>query len=1736
MTKDVDVTIQRLKKSKGSMKAKLTQFQAYLEIAKGYKPTLSDLHSIELQNRLERIKKMFNEFDTLQNELEMLSEIPDEQYSERQIFEAQYFSLVAAAQELLDACSKKQQVQEGSEFEDPRSGESCSHSKNCFHLPKINIPQFNGDYQNWLEFRDTYISMIHKNDNLDNISKFHYLRASLHGSAAIVVQNINFTKESYETAWNLLCDRYDNSRLLVNNHVHALFNVEPISRESSQSIRHLLDVTNKNIRALTVLKQPTQHWDTLIIYMMSNKLDSVTSRYWGEFRNTLSEPPTLSQFCTFLSNRADLLENLEDKITINPENVKTKSFIIRNNESNKKYNKNNACPMCKSEHLLFSCEKFKALSIESRINKVKECKLCFNCLKPGHSNKTCTLTHCRYCKLKHNTLLHLHTNKIQNPNPASTAPIQESVALPISSIVTDTSQSTVINDIALSTNTHQHTTSSNVLLSTAVVHVLDYKGSAHKARLLLDNGSTANFITHELCSKLGLQKRETRSTISGIWTQSCDSTKSCNIIIKSLYSDYQANVNCLILPQITKALPSKLINTNHINLPTGVQLADPSFGVPSAIDILVGAETFWSVICNNSIDLGKNQPKLYETKLGWLVSGYIAGPKSSHHCHFLNQEESLSRFWELDSILPKHSLTTEERECENLFYTSTYRKDNGQFVVTMPLKKDPSELGDSYAMAKIRFLSLERKFQRDPTFKNMYLEFMREYIQLGHMTENTLNKNTSCTNYFLPHHGVIRESSTTTKLRTVFDASAVTTTGLSLNDIQMVGPTVQDDLLSILIRFRQHKFVVAGDIEKMYRAIELNPIQRSLQQIVFRDDPSQPLKMFTLNTVTYGTASAPYLATKCLSSLADSVDNDQVKMSIKRDFYVDDYLSGGNTEESVIQTCKEVISTLSSAQFNLRKFKSNSNYIIQQITNEKCDTNILNLSKTNPTVSAKTLGVCWQCDLDTLSFSININLRDKVTKRHILSVISQIFDPLGLVGPSIIEAKLIMQKLWMSKLEWDDEVPTDIKQAWLSFSSTLKYLNSIQIPRWVLYNNYIKAELHTFSDASERAYGACVYARVVCDDGSVHTSLIASKNKVAPLKPTTMPRLELCAALIAARLCTKVLTSLTLRVDCRYWCDSTIVLSWLTTASSRLKPFVRNRVNEINEATAGKAWGYVPSLENPADLVSRGVKADVISSSSMWWSGPSFLQNSEESWPKMPNSSEKRDLPEIVCHIAQNTHSTINTNPISNLVHRHSNFKRLLHSVAYVNRFIKNCKQKQNKINGNLGTKELNNALIIVLKQCQIEMFPDEYLLLKSNKQLPRKNRLLSLSPYMDSSGVIRANGRLHNSNYSYDTKHPMLLCSKHHVTKLIFRAKHIELFHASPLLLLAEIRQSYWTLGGRNLAKSIVHHCVKCIRHKAQKIQPIMGHLPTLRTELEFPFLNTSVDYAGPILIANRRGRGCKLIKSYICIFTCLAVKAVHLELVTELSAEAYLAALRRFAARRGKPQTILSDNATNFVGASNDLKSIISNPSIASNLADENINFLFTPAYSPHFNGLAEAAVRSTKYHLRRVLGMTHLTYEEMYTCLTQIEAILNSRPITPLSTDPSDYCALTPSHFLIGRTTSSVPMQTVSETANVNLLERHRRVDALKLHFWRRFTNEYITSLQQRTKWTKSNEGLQPNSLVIIRERNTPPLVWSLGRITAVYPGSDGINRVAEIKTNRGTIRRAYNNICALPTEDC
>lgn len=1698
-----------LRIKRGSLKGRLTRFASYLDGVDVDSPDI-----IQLKNRIVQLEPVLDQFEQIQIELELLEpEDSDNHDRERLNFENDFYDLTARAQAII--------INSTTQNAACTSAVPSTQIQNDIKLPSLNLASFDGSINEWLFFKETFESIIDSNTQLSDIHKFHYLRLALKGEAAEVIKSLEISGASYKIAWALLTERYQNKRLLINNHIQAIFNLPVMARENSAALRQILDGAVKHTRSLQNLNEPIDHWDTLLIYILSNKLDSGTRRAW-EAANTNVQMPTFKDFQQFLKDKCVLLETLHGceakQVNNNTSKFKVKTHLVTEGTQEK-------CPLCKGEHCLQQCSEFSKFNQAQRLEQVRKLKLCINCMKNNHIVLNCrSNSTCRKCHKRHHTLLHREQAPSQTEN--SNAEAKE----PTNNSISDSS-----SQVALSTSFSNR---SLILLSTASVQVSDSHGNKHKAKVLLDSGSQASFITQNLFDKLNLKKSTVNVAVSGINQNALSIDSRAEIEVGSIHSDFVKTISCLIIPKIA-SLTAIPVDISSLAIPKNISLADPEFNKDGEIDILIGADTFWQLTCVGQIRLGSHLPILQKTNLGWIISGELPLLKENKiSCNF-NQiiENQLRKFWEMEecSLQNKHSLENDSFEMH--FTQNTMRDSDGKFIVKIPLKLSDSLLGESKSNALKRLEIVERKLEKDNALKTQYQDFIREYIALNHMTklEEPIEEANA---FYLPHHCVIKSESLTTKLRVVFDGSAKSSTGYSINDLQMTGSNMQDELFSIVIRFRLHSVVISADITKMYRQVWIDKDQRRLQRILWRNQANEKVDQYELNTITYGLVSSSFLAIRCLYELAHEFEGKypQSSSKVKSDFYVDDLLTGGETIDEVRTVISEISEILGAGGFHLNKWVSNKASLLSDIsdTNPKA---IINIGEDN---STKALGLIWRSEPDTLNFSVGTFSVGHVTKRSILSLISRIFDPLGLLGPVNIIGKMLLQQLWLCKVNWDESVPQHIYTAWNSFYSQLHHLNEVNFPRQVICERVVEVELHGFSDASQTAYGAVIYLRSLDSHGKFHTHILCSKTRVSPLKVLTIPRLELSGALLLARLFERVKSSLPIAFNNIYlWCDSTIVLSWIKSESRNWKVFVANRISEIQKLTCKSNWNHVKSADNPADLLTRGVSPKSFKNSKLWFNGPHWLQQSSSYWPNEPMDF----IPTCKEYENELRNKGMTLVAISNesfdLINKFSTLTKLTRVTAYCLRFSSNSgNARDNRKTGPITVKELNDALQVLIKISQRGSFGQEINELAKDKPLSKSNKLCALSPFIDSSGILRVGGRLQNTDYNYSKKHPIILSAKCNLSKLLVEREHLQLLHAGAQLVLASLRNEYWIVAARNLVKKVVRSCVRCYRFNCKNTEYKMGNLPTSRVTASRPFANCGIDYAGPFLVRPVKSKRSIPIKIYLCLIVCFATKATHLELVSDLSTEGFLAALRRFTSRRGKPENIYSDNGKNFIGAITELRKLLNNnlERIQNALSAEKISWHLIPPRAPHFGGIWEAAVKSAKHHIRRVVGNTILTYEDFNTLVIQIEGILNSRPLCPLSDDPQDMQPLTPAHFLIGQSLTQLPEENLEHVKD-NSLSRFQRIQSLKQGFWRRWSNEYLSELQIRSKW-KASDGsekrMERGALVLVKEDGVPPQRWVLARIVDLHPGSDGVVRVATIKTVQGIYKRPLVKLCQLPVD--
>ncbi|XP_059055449.1 uncharacterized protein LOC131849394 [Achroia grisella] len=586
-------------------------------------------------------------------------------------------------------------------------------------------------------------------------------------------------------------------------------------------------------------------------------------------------------------------------------------------------------------------------------------------------------------------------------------------------------------------------------------------------------------------------------------------------------------------------------------------------------------------------------------------------------------------------------------------------------------------------------------------------------------------------------------------------------------------------------------------------------------------------------------------------------------------------------------------------------------------------------------------------------------------------------------------------------------------------------------------------------------------------------------------------------------------------------------------ANIKANPYVSNRVKEINSLTKDFQWSYVKTSDNPADLLTRGIDPHKLQSNYLWWHGPKDLINN-----KFCHTPADCSYP-IVNHEPELSVNVYCIDPsVFDLFQKISDINKLQRVISYILRFKNNC-LSQEKFSGSLMPKELYNGLSVVIRCIQRKYFHKDIESMIKGK--PIKSGLANLYPYLDQTGVLRVGGRLQNAkNISFDKMHPAILPKSSHITHSIIRREHLRLLHAGPKLVLSSLSQRYWLISGTREVKKVVNKCIKCARLKAEASKQLMGSLPQDRLTANRPFQIVGVDFCGPFSIKIPRSRKPVLSKAYIALFVCFACKAIHVELVSDLTTEAFLACLKRFIARRGLPTHIYCDNAKTFKGASNQLKDLYElfskkahKNDIENFCSKSHITFKFIPSYSPEFGGLWEAGVKSVKSHLKRIVGNLSLTFEGLYTVITEIEAVLNSRPLLPMSSDISDCKYLTPGHFLIGTAMTSLPEIDYSYK-DISKLKFWQILSKLKQDFWKAWSRDYLTQLQSRPKWLHPHNNLKVGDLVIVKNDNLSPLNWPMARIVKIFPGPDDKVRVAEVKMGNKIYTRSFRKLCPLPID--
>ncbi|XP_047123010.2 uncharacterized protein LOC105849104 [Hydra vulgaris] len=1109
---------------------------------------------------------------------------------------------------------------------------------------------------------------------------------------------------------------------------------------------------------------------------------------------------------------------------------------------------------------------------------------------------------------------------------------------------------------------------------------------------LLDDGSTKTYLNSDVADELSLQSKTEKVTVNMI-NGKIDSFETIPVEfqLESLNGETKITVEAFTVNNVTGNLKA----VNWANMSKSWKhlrkIEFPNIGPKPKIDILIVARL---------------------TPLGWTCVGGTGGSLQTHFTKITSSTKeiedannTIKKLWEIEGdeeMQFRKIMTSPEDSTALNIVTYSLKTENGRYELKLPWKGN-RHLNNNYTMALNRLQNTEKRLMKNKSLGEEYNNIIKQYQEKGYLEK--INKRDLGDGWYLPHFLILRPDKSTTKVRIVFDGSAKFN-GKSINDVIYQGPKLQQDLVTVLLRFRKYPVALACDIAEMYLKIGIHKDDQRYQQILWRNLglTAEP-EVFQFNRLVFG-INSPFMAQFVTQEHARKYAKKfpLASEAVLEATYMDDTITSVVDEKVGIQLYKELKLLWGSAGMFARKWLSDS--VEVKITPENDRAEHINLDS-GELPAMKTLRVVWKAKPDLFSFhSVTTEENTVYTKRILLKKMATLFDPLGFLAPYIIRIKIIMQKLCIDRIEWDETVPDRIANNVDQWFQELNDLPKINIPR-------------------------CLQT----------TSTVTN----------SIPRLELLGAVLGLRLAEKIVKALKLETkDVTIWCGSLNVLWWIKNQSRKLKPFVANRVEFIQSKTELKQWRYIPTKTNVADLLTRG--------NYVWWHGPSFLNSLEEKWPQNhievtqeASIEVKKNL--VLMNFALSTEVTKQLLDIN----KFSCWKKLVRINGWIHRFIGNCRfETDYRKKGDIAVDEYHESEKEIIAKAQKESFKEEYSNIKKGKPISISSKIISLNPQIDEDGLLRSCSRLQNAHYlPYDVKYPIILPRGHTITKLIVKHYHDEANHVMGTnQLLTKLLERYWVIRGREEIRDAEAKCNKCKLSRCRPAQQLMAPLPAMRFKEPLrAFARIGIDFAGPFL--TMQGRGKIRQKRYLCLFTCLLSRAVHLEMAYNLDTNSFLNAFYRMVNRRGLPLEVLTDNGTNFVGGCRELNEIVNDldkDKITNSTADKGIKWHFNASLGPHLGGVFEIMVKAVKRAMTGILEKADITDEELCTAFTGAESLLNSRPLTYQSANIKDDIPLTPNHFLIGQVGEQFAPDSV-QSKGYHPKKRWRRVQEPLSHFWKR-----------------------------------------------------------------------------------
>lgn len=1627
------------------------------------------------------------------------------------------------------------------------------------------LPHFDGNISEWIAFRAEFEDSAPSFSNVNNVSR---IRKALRGEARIAVKSIMYTVTDPYEIMEALERHFGDPEEIVLTEIHNVKKMPRLSDDSSNIVTFAGHVAN-TVATIKALRQEQYLYAPELVSKIVDKLNVIVRYEWAKYRQANLGMPELVAMATFLNEISSAARRTHHRYVRTRANVHTAngrefgppppaprrsahfpahpptprhrdyySDSDSDNEQqnlvaavstqsrnprkpaqsrppaqshnvNNKYdaNKNKKdCVVCQGNHKVAVCADFLKKSVADRWDIAKGNKLCFRCLDPNHRRPVkCKYVPCgiNQCEAGHNKLLHGLNAAIPQ--------IQASVSS--------------VNQL------HK----SNTYLKVVPVEISGSLGTV-STFALLDEGSTMTLIERETADLITPREVGEPLSIEGIGGQVTDS-ESCRISvnIRGHCARNMEKLNAFTIDRLN--LSSQEVSRDIVEQCKHLcNIIDELCYERATPTILIGQDN-WNLIVSRQLLCGEpTLPIASLTKLGWILHGQYHDSRARvariNHVRPATTEDEILKcmkeHFSIESLGVESKLNKSDPNQRALtILDSTCKKIPGEnrYEAGLLWRTDDETLPDNRAHALRRLYSLERKLDADDSLKTEYTAQVKNLLDKGYAEKiDSRPPQDASRTWYLPHFGTRHAQKG--KLRLVFDAKA-TAYGTSLNQSLLAGPDLLKSLFGVLIRFREGKTAIIADVKEMFLQVGVSEQDRDSLRFLWRgEDRSGPPQEYRMKRLIFGAASSPTTALYVKNKNATELKNVYpIAADITiRNTYMDDMLVALDKSE---HECRQIVNDIyklnMQASFELRGFASNNPNVVSDVQPRESECTVIGKSDTE-----RTLGLIWNHKKDTLGFNVNlrntpaevINGSVLPTKRQVTSSAMSIFDPIGYASPITVLGKSLMQEIWRSGIGWDDQITPECRAAWISFIGNLDRLRNLEIPRYVPTTER-KGDLHIFCDASEKIYATAVYLVGRDVSGSIKSTLIAAKARAAPLKTISIPRLELQSCVLGVRLAEAVVEESDYVIENRYyWSDSRTVLAWIKADPRTFKSFVAHRLAEIENSTTPADWRWVPSALNVADDATKGAPAG-FDSNHRWFSGPEFIRKGIENWPTEkqsipppPPSGEERNV--AITYAVTNK---LNFDYLPN-VDRFSRFVRLVRSTARVlvaAEAFKTRKLSREPVQMNNG--HLKIAELLLMKRSQQISFEEEVKLTKRSQPLPRRSPIHRVAVRMNKADVMVLDARTDRGEVDLPVLH-----AKEDFTKLLIQYYHEKYNHGNHSTVINEIKQNYYVIGLRSTMRYICNKCQWCRTYKGAPLKAPVGDLPKERLlAYQPPFTATAIDLFGPMHITIGRRRE----KRWGVLFTCLTTRAVHLELAASLSASSTILALRRMMARRGVPTIIYTDNGTNFIGAEREIAEAKKTlpESLSNHPSARNITWKKIPPGNPAAGGAWERMVGCVKAALKVTLKEKAPHEEVLHTLLLEAEQIVNSRPLTPVSTNIEEV-SLTPNHFLIMRTSALTPWGSFKDH---NLtLSSWKTAQDLADTFWKKWIHEYRPLLSPRASTYNKDRSPAVKDVVIIADNTMPRGTWPRGIVAKTFPGPDGHVRLVEVQTASGILRRPTNRL--------